>query len=318
MPRGAREPWPPPRAGLTRWWRDHKRVAAESFGFTSQRIGTSLLVWLLLGIALALPAGLWLIRANLDAATADWEGRPGLTVYMQRTATDAATEAVAAALAGQDRVDSVHTTTSEQALEEFRAHGQFGEALDLMPENPLPGSVRAILNRGADADDLRAIAGAVEDMPGVAEVVVEETWMERVQDVSRLLFRLGVLLAVLFGVGAVLVTSTTVRLAIESRLEEMRVLKLVGATDAQLRRPLLYFGAFYGFGGGLLAAMLLSAVLLLIEAPLGGLLGSYDQRLNFAGFDLTFLVGLLLIGGALGVAGALVAARQRLKNLEIH
>jgi cell division transport system permease protein len=115
----------------------------------------------------------------------------------------------------------------------------------------------------------------------------------------------------------VLVTATSVRLAIEARLDELRVQKLVGATDRQIRRPFLYFGAFYGVGGGLIAAMLLSLCLVAIESPLTALLGSYGQQLETAGFNPAFLLALLIVGGALGVVGSLVAAAQRLRDLEI-
>ncbi len=125
------------------------------------------------------------------------------------------------------------------------------------------------------------------------------------------------MLAVLFGLGAVLITATSVRLAIEARLEEIRVLKLVGATDAQMRRPFLYFGLVYGLGGALVAAMLISLCLLVIEAPLSDLLGSYGQELELAGFNLAFLGVLFAVAAVLGVSGALLAARERLSNLEI-
>ena len=124
-------------------------------------------------------------------------------------------------------------------------------------------------------------------------------------------------LGVLFGVGAVLVTATSVRLAIESRLDELRVLKLVGATDRQIRRPFLYFGAFYGLGGAVVAAMLISISLVIVETPLTNLLGSFSENLEMAGFDPIFLLWLLLVGACLGIAGALLAATQRLKDLEI-
>ncbi len=99
--------------------------------------------------------------------------------------------------------------------------------------------------------------------------------------------------------------------------EEVRVLKLVGATDAQIRRPFLYFGLVYGLGGGLVAAMLISIALLVIEAPLAQLLGSYGQQLALAGFDLVFLGALFASAALLGVVGALMAVRQRLAGLEI-
>jgi cell division transport system permease protein len=166
-------------------------------------------------------------------------------------------------------------------------------------------------------DVVDRLTGQISVLPGVQEVVVEKTWLERLNDISAVISRLSLVLAMLFGVGAILVTASSVRLAIESRLEELRVLKLVGATAGQIRRPFLYFGTVYGFGGGVIAAMLIAMTILVIEPPLQSLLGSYEQVLELAGFDSKFLIILLLVGSALGVMGALLAVRQRLQDLEI-
>jgi len=298
-------------------WRDHVRVLRDSVNFVSKRLGTTLLVWLLVGIALALPGGLFLLQLNLAAMTGAWEGRPGLTVYFDLGVAPAVVDELAATLGGQASVQQVAIVTPEEALAEFQAYTDITDALDLLQINPLPASLRATLVPGADAGDLETLAALAGRHPGAAEVVVEKTWMERVADLTRVVTRLGVMLAVLFGVGAVLITATSVRLAIEAHLDELRVLKLVGATGAQMRRPFLYFGAIYGLGGALLGAMLISLCLVVIERPLADLLGSYGQSLQLAGFDLKFLGALFGIAGVLGVTGALIAARQRLNGLEI-
>jgi cell division transport system permease protein len=312
------DPWPRARGGVISWWQDHVRIARETMHFVSARLGTSLLVWLLVGIALALPAGLLLLQLNLTDMTAAWDGRPGLSVYFNLDASESTVEDIVGVLQEQQAIEQVVVTSAAQALAEFQNHTGLADALELLNENPLPASLRAIVSAGATVDDLQAAAAAVEGAVGVADVVVEKTWMERVIDVSRVVSRLGVILGALFGVGAILVTATSVRLAIEARLDELRVLKLVGATEGQIRRPFLYFGAFYGLGGGLVAAMLISLCLVLIENPLASLLGSYGKDLETAGFDPIFLAGLLAMGGALGVAGALLAARQRLSGLQVQ
>jgi len=311
------DPWPPVRPGVGAWWRDHLRIARETVHFVSARLGTSLLVWLLVGIALALPAGLYLIQRNLSGMTADWEGRPGLTAYFELGASQAQIRAVVDLLEEDDGVTDVTVTTPDQALAEFRRYTELADALDLLDSNPLPASLRATLAPGVNTAALDPLIARVTGQAGVAEVVLEKTWLERVSDISSVVSRLGVILGLLFGTGALLVTATSVRLAIEARLEELKVLKLIGATERQMRRPFLYFGAFYGLGGGLLAAMLISLCLLIVEAPLSNLLGSYDQELHLIGFDAAFLGGLLAIGAVLGVLGALMAARQRINDLEI-
>jgi len=125
-------------------------------------------------------------------------------------------------------------------------------------------------------------------------------------------------LAVLFGVGAVLVTASSIRLAIESRLEELKVQKLVGATNAQIRRPFLYFGAIYGTGGALVALMLISAALMVIESPLTSLFSSYGADLDLIGFSPSFLGFMLGLGALLGICGALVSSGRRVREIEIQ
>jgi cell division transport system permease protein len=312
-----RDPWPRNRPGLLARWRDHGRIAAETVRFVSERLGTSLLVWLLVGIALALPAGLFLLQLNLAAMTGAWEGRPGLSVYFAPGSAGTAIDELAEALRGSADVDRVTVVTQADALAEFQQHAGLTDALALLDDNPLPASLRATVAAGTTADALAGLADLAQGHPGVVEVVVEKTWLERVTDITRVVTRLGVMLGALFGLGAVLITATSVRLAIEARLEEVRVMKLVGATDAQIRRPFLYFGAVYGLGGGVVAAMLISICLVIIERPLADLMGSYGQPLQIAGFDAAFLAGLLATGAALGVGGALVAARQRLNGLDV-
>lgn len=315
--RPPKEPWPRNRGGLLALLRDHRRMVRETGRFVSERLGTSLLVWLLVGIALALPAGLFLVQVNLAAMTGAWEGRPGLSVYFEPGTPPDAVRGLAQALQERPAVTRVTVIDEAQALAEFEQFTGVADALALLDENPLPASLRATVASGAVGADLDDLAALARTTDGVADVVVEKTWLERVNEITRVVTRVGVLLAVLFGLGAVLITATSVRLAIEARLEELRVLKLVGATDGQIRRPFLYYGAVYGLGGALVAAMLISLCLLIIEEPLAELLGSYGAQLDFAGFDLRFLGGLFAVAVVLGVVGALAAARQRLKHLEI-
>ncbi len=307
-------PWPRP-SRRSSHWQDHYRVAQDMLQFTSSRVGTSLLVWTLVGIALALPASLMLTQANLSRLAADWGGRPGISVYFELGAKDA--PLLAMRLDQLPEVESVALTGQDEALREFLQHTNLHDALADLQTNPLPASLRVTVATSVTAEQLDGMSARLRKENGVAEVVVERTWLTRINAASRLAQRLGLVLGVLFGVGTVLITATTVRLAIEAQLDELKVMKLVGASDGQIRRPFLYFGAFYGVGGGLFAAMLLSVGLLALETPLRGLLGSFDETLELRGFDTLFVLQLLAIGGALGVAGAVLAVRQRLSRLDV-
>jgi cell division transport system permease protein len=313
-----RDPWGSRRwRGIGAWWRDHWRIARDSGAFVSARLGTSVLVWLLIGIALALPAGLYLVRANLSLMADQWQGRAGISVYFGPGSEPALGVELQAELEARAEVEVVRLISAERALEDFQAFAGVEDALALLEVNPLPMSLGVVLVEDVEAAEFDLLATQLAERPGVIDVVIERTWLERVDAMNAVLGRLAVVLTVLFSCGAVLVSATSARLAIETRLDELRVMKLVGATDAYIRRPFLYLGVFYGVGGGLLAAMLISGVLVVLEAPLATLFDSYGGQLESGGFDLAFFVSLLIIGGLLGIGGAMLAARQRLAHLEV-
>ena len=315
MPKTA-DPWPAHERPALATLRDHARVAGESFRFVSSRVGASLLVWLLIGMALALPGGLYLIDHNLAGAMDRWEGRAGLSVYFEPGAGSEGARALATRLDAMAETERVWVVTAEEALEEFRGNAEVSDALDLLDDNPLPASVRVSVSDGVSGATLARLAADVGADESVEEVVIETTWLERLAAIAAVVERLGWMLGGVFGFGAALVTLSSVRLAIESRLEELKVQKLVGGTDAFVRRPFLYLGLIYGAGGGVVAAVANAAAMLALEAPLGVLFRGYGQDLELTGLDHIFASVLVGAGAALGIFGAMIASRQRLRGLE--
>ena len=186
-----------------------------------------------------------------------------------------------------------------------------------MSSNPLPASLAITIKEDVQVIQLEALARRLGSLAGITDVVIEKTWLDRLGALNELVQRFGLALAGLFSVGSILVTFASVRLAIESRLDELRIMALVGATIGQIRRPFVYYGAGYGLGGAMVGCMIVALVLNTIEGPLFELLGSYQVSLQIVGFDLKFLAIILLAGTGLGVLGALLAFRQRLRNSDI-
>ena len=312
--------WPAPAFRVRDWFADHRRAIAETFEFVSLRLASSLFVWLLVGIALALPAALRLAQLNFVALDDGWQGQPGLSVYFAVGAEADQLAAVEALLRESPSVVAAQLTDADQALQEFMAasadSSSLTAALEMLSDNPLPASLQVSVASEIPLEDLATLRAEVLQSGGVDDVIIERTWLERLRNLTRLVERLGLILGALFALGAVLVTAASVRLAIESRLDALRVLSLVGATRAQIRRPFLYFGVFYGLGGAVVAAMLLAITLTAIEVPLTELLGSYDIPVHLQGFGVAFLLALLAVGMLLGVIGALLAVRQRIRGVQ--
>ncbi len=285
-------------------------------GYMAQRFAATLTVWAMIGLALAMPAALYLVAANLAGVAGQWRGNPGFSVYFEPGVPPEQPRALLQRLGATSGIDRVWLTTPDEALAEFRDVSGVSDALELLQTNPLPASVRATVAVGIGPAGLSALAAEVAELGGVADVVVERDWLARLAAIREVVTRLFWSLAALLGVAAVLVSSAAVRLAIEARLEEIRILTLVGAGRGYVRRPFVYLGAVYGLGGSVIAAMSVSALLLLLEEPMERLFGSYGRDLELTGFGPMFHFMLLASGAILGVLGALVASNQRLRRLQ--
>ena len=294
-------------------WRERGRVAEESIAYVGQRWATTLVVWLLIGVALALPSALYMLDANLSRAAGEWQGRPGFSVYFEAGLDSSPPNDLLARLRAEPDVSDARLITPDQALAELRGRTTLAEAVELfdgVERNPLPATIRATLVLGLSPDRLVEIAESAGMSPGVAEVVIERTWLERLAAIRDVIRQVAVLLAALLGVSAVLISAASVRLAIAARLAEREVLALVGAEARFIRRPFLYLGVLYGVGGAVVAAVMLAAALIALEAPLARLFASYGAELNLSGFDPMFLGVLVGCGAVLGAFGARLAAGQ--------
>lgn len=300
---------------LRTWFADHARVAADTSLFVSQRLTSSFLVWLMVGVALTLPGLLWIAQSNAKAFSQQWPGSTALTVYMKLAASEQLINDMQERLNLEAGVERVVLTSPDQALQELLAQSDdsafLRDALAAVGSNPLPASFAVVLTDKSSYLQLEALSRKLSAQTGVDDVVIEMTWLERLRDLSDLANRTGGALSVMLLIAAVLVAFASVRLAIESRLGELRVLALIGATPAQMRRPFLYFGSAYGIGGGVMAIVLIAVFLDQIETPLQSLLISYRAGIEIAGFTPDFLLAILLVGWFLGVAGALLALLQR-------
>lgn len=309
--------WPTERRPWLAFWRDHFRVFRDSAAFLTRSLAGTMLVWLLIGFSLALPSGLYLIDLNLANAAGQWQGKAGLSVYFLPAIDEQLPKRLAQRLADETGIENVRLITPDEALAEFRQRAGLADSLDQLEENPLPATIRATASLDMPGARLEALAVEIRGEVTVDEVVVERVWLERLGTIREVVQRLSWMTAALVCLGGILVSSASVRLAIEGRLAELQVLVLVGASRRFIRRPFLYLGVVYGTGGAVVAAMLISAMLLWLEPPLIRLFESYGSHLELVGFDPIFLLVLLASGVILGVLGARTASNQRLKHLTV-
>jgi cell division transport system permease protein len=295
---------------MNAWLRQHAAALRTALARLARPPG--LLSAAVIGIAVSLPAGGYALLDSLRGVAARVTLEPQISLFLAPQASRAQADALAKALRADRRLSGVHFVPREKALKELSEVQGLAEVVASLGRNPLPDAFVVT----AQTDSLESLAADLARLPGVAHVQADAIWARRLAALARI-GRLGLgLLAALLGAGLVAVTFNTIRLQILTQREEIEVSKLIGATDAFIRRPFYYLGLLQGFAGGAIALAIVAALLALLNREVGALAASYGS-----GFRLSFLApadaaATLVAAGLLGWLGAHLSVSRHLRAIE--
>ncbi len=273
-------------------------------------------------ISTAILGGVLVTRDNLNQGATNLKNRVMVEVFIRDDASPEAVQALERRIQAMAEVKTYRYISKEEALEIFRQ--RYGSLADNLQTNPLPASFEIQAN---DANDVDKIAQqffddpTVDNDPGTHNGVkyAAETVRKMLGTISLIEKGMWVTTAI-FGLAAVLLISTTVRLSIFARRREVEIMRLVGATNWFIRWPFV----LEGFVTGLVGALLASAFVYAGNWGISNWIDSSD--INFidlkvyemwwrpATWPLGLLPTLVLIGAVLGAFGSLVALRRYLKT----
>lgn len=295
--------------------RQHREVLGEVVGRLAGQPGATLMTVVVLAAALALPAALLVVTDNLERLTTRFEAPGKVSVFLD--GGDPAAERLEGRLRDLDGVAAVRFVSPEQALTEASRLLELGDALQGLPDNPLPGSFEVTLAPDQRAPArMAALAETIGGWSGVDQVRYDRRWVERFQAGVGFLRRTGAVTAVLLGVVVVLVIGNTIRLAVLNRRREIEVIKMIGGTDAFVRLPFLYTGLIQGLLGALLAIGLVGLAIGVLDASVAELADRYGAHFALRGPGPDYLLGLLAAGGGLGWLGSRLAVGRHLRDIE--
>ncbi len=286
---------------VKRAWQGFWRNALMSLAATA----TMVLMLLLL-------AGFWIIQTGLLAGLEFTEQKVEVVAYLQSNATESQIEALAAEIQARPDVAAVEIVSRDQALERFRASMEAQGRTDLtqqLTSNPLYASIEVKL---LDPSALKAVGDALRpsEQPIVRNVINIEDLVDRLLTVTNILRTAGTVLLVAVGLIVLFIIVNAIRLAVVARAEEIEIMRLVGASDAFIRWPFVFEGAFVGFLGAALTLAILAAA----AEPLNGFLVEFFRVLPLQIGSLTRDLVTLVMGAGvgLGIIGSWVSVRTYL------
>ena len=301
---------------LSIWATSHISTAVGALGRLARQPFASLMIILVIAVTLALPTSINLVVKNARTVSGSWDNALDFAVFLNQQVTGDEAEALGQLIGQRADVESVNFIAADDALAEFKQQSGFGEALDQLPDNPLPHTLVVRPGPGNTSASLVLMQEEIGNLPETDHVQVDTEWVQRfhaILDIVRQAIAIG---ATLLAVAIVVIIGNTIRLDIENRRDEIEVTKLIGATNAFVRRPFLWTGFWYGLFGGLMALALVYYGLYMLSGPVARLAGLYQSEIAVSSLELLEALAVIGIGVFLGLFGSWVTAARHMRRIE--
>lgn len=298
------------------WLHSHLRAALSSLGALLRTPVTSTMTILVFAIAMALPISFLSLLHSVAPMQSQWQ-QPKLTLYLKNGLDVDVQAQLMGQLQHNSAFSAVEYVSPQQGLEQLTEQAALPTAVLQAADNPLPGVIVLTLKQAVtEPAALRALQQQLSQLNGVDSVQVNLQWLERLYYVVTLLHRLSLGLAGLLAVGLFFVTANTIRLVLQNHRPEVRLLKLIGATQAFIRRPLLYRGLWLSMGGALCAWVLVFALMDWLTGPLAQFAASYGVSVYAELYDFKLILASCLVAAAIGLTAAWFVAGRYLRASE--
>ncbi len=297
------------------YFMQHLQALISSLGAMWRAPLASIMTLLVIAIALALPAGLYVFVHNMQTITQDWQSGAQLSLFVKDDVTDARAKIISQEIKTYPGVGDVQFLTRDAAFAEFKTLSGFPEMLDTLPDNPLP-AVIIVHPTFTDPMLLQKLEKTLKAIPEVALVQLDMEWVQRLSALLQVGEKIVWILMLFLCAAVVLIIGNTIRLAIFNRQDEIAIIKLVGGTNAFIRRPFLYTGIMYGLFGSILAVIMITGALLVLGNPIESLASAYQTDYKILGLSIGKGLDLLFLGTLLGWLGAAIFVHYHLKRIE--
>jgi cell division transport system permease protein len=275
---------------------------------------SSLLTITVIAIALALPVSLEVLWQNAKNLSPNLNSGTQISLYLKKNVSAKKTADLFHKLKANSNIASVNYISAQQGLNNLQESLGIKNILLELKDNPLPATIVVMPTSKISPITIDTLLSELRKLPEIAIVQLDKAWVERLYYLVELIRRAVLTLLLLFGLGVILIVGNTTRLSMQHAHQEIKVLKLVGATDAFVRRPFLYTGIYYGLFGSLLSWLIVTISLNWLKVPIHELALSYGSDFTLNSLASDDVYALLIIGILLGLSGAWLALAEHLKE----
>ncbi len=299
---------------MSNWLRQHAQTLVLTLKRLAQNPFATTLNIMVIGIALALPLGGYMLLQNLGSVAGQVTDHQQISLFLARDADKADITALEPRLKQLPGVRALRFISREQALESLKQSENLSDVITALQSNPLPDAF--VLETGGSAAELEQLELQLKALPKVAHVQLDSAWVKRLESLLALGRMAVLMLAALLACGLVAVTFNTIRLQILTQKDEIEVSKLIGATDSFIRRPFFHLGIMLGAFGATAALAIVYLCMQILNRKILELAQLYGSDFSLSFFNLPDCLALLAFAAILGWLGAYMSVSRHLYEIE--
>lgn len=303
---------------MKNWLAQHLHVLIYTLRRQFTNPGAGLLNILVIGIALSLPTGAYVLVQNVQDVAARVIGTPQISLFM---AMDSGKEDIALVEKRLKQhgaeIDHTEFVPRDRALELLKHTTGLTDVIGGLSQNPLPDAF-VVYPKQSDPQSLESLRSEFSQWPKVDHVQLDSAWVRKLDALLKFGKAAILVIALLLSFALIAVTFNTIRLQILTQRDEIEVSKLIGATNAFIRRPFLYFGTMQGLLGGGAAWIIVSASILVLNRSLVDVAQQYASGFVLQPLSAQDGLSLLMFSAYLGWLGAWLSVAQHLWRIDLR
>ena len=299
------------------WLLQHGQALIFSLGQYAKQPINNLLITAVIGISLALPTSFYLLLDNVRTVFSSWDGSLQITLFLSNDITDEEALSIASELEEGNNINSAKVIKRADAFAEYQTLSGFGDALNVLDENPLPTVIIVQPDvEQAGESQIDILIQTLEAMPTIDNAQYDSQWINRLLYLIEIVNRVIIILSTMLALAVLLIVGNTIRLAIYNRRPEIEITKLFGGTDSFIQRPFLYSGLWYGVFGSLIAWLLITVSMQMLNEPVKQMANLSASDFELIGLGPGNSLMMLGIGILLGLFGSWISVRRHLRAIE--
>ena len=298
------------------WLNTHLQAFKLVVGRLRANALSTFLIALVVGVAMSLPGLFYLGVDHIAKFSSSIQNENEISVFLKLDTSPAAIKDIDTVLKDHPQIKQYKLVTKQEAWEAMKAKlkDAEGSSEDILSENPLPDAFYIHANSN-DPAALESLKKDLEQIPNVEHVLLNSDWAKRLASMLAIAKKIILFVALLLGIGLVIIIGNTIRMQILTQQDEIEVSYLIGATNSFIRTPFLYAGTLYGLFGGLIGIAIIALSIRQLNSFITSIANLYGTDTSLAFYDASLLGIVLLIAVAIGWLGAYLTVNRAIAGI---